>query len=129
MTDDELGSVSAFVTAMLLCFISCVGLAVDGGRLIAARIELADHAENAARIGVQHVESLRSGEPTVDVQSAEFAASRYLSDQGVTGQVSASREVVEVHVSQVVTFTLLFLVGLQSREISISRSAMPVPGP
>jgi hypothetical protein len=28
-------------------------LAVDGGRIVAARVEAADHAENAARVGAQ----------------------------------------------------------------------------
>lgn len=54
MSHVEDGSVTAFVTALLMGFLACVGLAVDGGRLVAARIELADHAENA-EIGRAHV--------------------------------------------------------------------------
>ena len=63
----ELGSITAFVAVLAITFIACAGLAVDGGRLVAARVQLADHAENAARAGVQEVTSLRSGEPDIDV--------------------------------------------------------------
>jgi Flp pilus assembly protein TadG len=45
----ERGSITAFVAVLAITFIACAGLAVDGGRLVAARVQLADHAENAAR--------------------------------------------------------------------------------
>lgn len=125
----ENGSVTAFVTAMLLGFVACVGLAVDGGRLVAARIELADHAENAARIGVQHVTALRSGDPKVDVGEATRAARRYLENQGVTGVIHADPSAVHVRASRVVPLTLLNMIGMGSRLVAVERSASPVPGP
>lgn len=129
MSRIENGSVTAFVTAMLLGFMACVGLAVDGGRLVAARIELADHAENAARIGVQHVTALRSGDPEVDVGEATRAARRYLENQGVTGVIQADHAAVHVRASRVVSLTLLNMIGMGSRLVAVERSASPVPWP
>jgi hypothetical protein len=129
MGDVEDGSVTAFVTAMLLGFIACVGLAVDGGRLVAVRVELADHAENAARVGVQHVTALRSGDPEVDVLEATRAARRYLENQHVTGVVSADPTTVSVRATRVVSLTLLSVIGMGSRLVAVERSASPVPGP
>jgi Flp pilus assembly protein TadG len=129
MTHFERGSVSAFVTALLMGFISCVGLAVDGGRLVTARIELADHAENAARAGVQHVTSLRSGDPEVDVDEARRAAHRYLASQMVSGEVHADSGSVRVRTTRVVPLTVLTLIGMGGRLVSVERSASPVPGP
>lgn len=129
MSHVEDGSVTAFVTALLMGFLACVGLAVDGGRLVAARIELADHAENAARMGVQHVTALRSGDPEVDVTEATRAANRYLENQEVGGVVQADASTVRVRASRVVPLTLLNLIGMGSRLVVVERSASPVPGP
>ena len=71
----ENGVVSAFVLGLMMTFVVCAGLGVDGGRLVASRLELADHAENAARIGAQELTELRSGEPTIDESQARTSAS------------------------------------------------------
>ena len=55
------GVVSAFVVGLLMTFIACAGLGVDGGRLVSVRLTLADHAENAARLAAQELTSLRTG--------------------------------------------------------------------
>ena len=129
MSSDEEGSVTAFVTALLVVFVACAGLAVDGGRLVATRAELLDHAGNAARVGVQNVTNLRSGDPLVDVDRARVAAERYLRAHGVEGTVMATPEIVTVRASRVVPLTVLSVIGLGSRWISAERSATPVPGP
>ena len=98
----ERGSITAFVAVLAITFIACAGLAVDGGRLVAARVQLADHAENAARAGVQEVTSLRSGEPDIDVSEARSTAAAYLRSWGVSGEVSATTEEVTVSVRRVV---------------------------
>lgn len=54
------GVVTAFVVGLLMTFIVCAGLGVDGGRLVAVRLSLADHAENAARLAAQELTSLRT---------------------------------------------------------------------
>lgn len=125
----EEGSVTAFVTALLGVFVVVAGLTVDGGRLVAVRIEMLDHAENAARVAVQNVTSLRSGVPRVDVDRARSAAEHYLRQHGVSGGVDATPETVTVRVSRAVPLTILSVIGLGSRLISVERSATPIPGP
>lgn len=129
MNRREEGSISAFVTALLSVFVVVTGLTVDGGRLVAARIELLDHAENAARVAVQNVTSLRSGNPRVEVERARLAAEQYLRQHGVSGSVDATSETVNVRVSRAVSLTILSVIGLGSRLVSVERSATPVPGP
>jgi Flp pilus assembly protein TadG len=125
----ERGSITAFVAVLAITFIACAGLAVDGGRLVAARVQLADHAENAARAGVQEVTSLRSGEPDIDVSEARSTAAAYLRSWGVSGEVSATTEEVTVSVRRVVPMSILGLFGVGSRMVSAQRSAKAVTGP
>ena len=129
MTRHDEGSVTAFVTALLIVFVASAGLAVDGGRLVASRIELLDHAENAARAAVQHVTNLRSGDPRVDVDRARRTAEEYLRVHRVTGSVASTRESVTVTVTRDVSLTILSMIGLSSRSVTVERSATPVPGP
>ena len=125
----ERGSITAFVAVLAITFIACAGLAVDGGRLVAARVQLADHAENAARAGVQEVTSLRSGEPDIDVSEARSTAAAYLRSWGVSGEVSATTEEITVSVRRVVPMSILGLFGVGSRMVSAQRSAKAVTGP
>ena len=125
----ERGSITAFVAVLAITFIACAGLAVDGGRLVAARVQLADHAENAARAGVQEVTSLRSGEPDIDVSKARSTAAAYLHSWGVSGEVSATTEEVTVSVRRVVPMSILGLFGAGSRMVSAQRSSKAVTGP
>ena len=125
----ERGSITAFVAVLAITFIACAGLAVDGGRLVAARVQLADHAENAARAGVQEDTSLRSGEPDIDVSEARSTAAAYLRSWGVSGEVSATTEEITVSVRRVVPMSILGLFGVGSRMVSAQRSAKAVTGP
>jgi uncharacterized membrane protein len=83
----ESGVVSAFALGLMMTFVVCAGLGVDGGRLVANRMELVDHAENAARVGAQELTDLRTGEPTLDENQARNSASNYLATNNVEGEV------------------------------------------
>ena len=48
LSNSERGSISGFVVVLSMTFVACAGLAFDGGRMIAARAEATDAAENAA---------------------------------------------------------------------------------
>ena len=58
---EDSGSITAFVVMLMMTFVACAGLAVDGGRMVAAKVQLADQAENAARAGTQEITALRTG--------------------------------------------------------------------
>lgn len=70
MQKDDRGSITALVVGLVMTFIACAGLAVDGGRLVTAKIRASDRAENAARLGAQAVTNLRLGVPVVEERRA-----------------------------------------------------------
>lgn len=125
--EDE-GSITAFVVVLAMTFIACAGLAIDGGRLIATKIELGDQAENAARVGAQEVASLRSGTLQLDERRAVHAAEGFLTSEGLEGEVFIQNNEVTVIVSRVVPMTLLGLFGANEKTLTARRSAIPVDG-
>jgi Flp pilus assembly protein TadG len=121
----ESGVVSAFVLGLMMTFVVCAGLGVDGGRLVANRMELADHAENAARVGAQELTDLRTGEPTLDENQARNSASNYLATNNVEGEVLITSNSVTVTVSRDVQMLLLKLFGATNHQITVTRTAKP----
>ena len=122
----ERGSITAFVVVIAMTFIACAGLALDGGRLVAAKIELGDDAENAARVGAQEIKSFRSGNPTIDKPRAFDAITRYLTEHDVSGEVSINDNEVTVRVTRLVRMTLLSLFGVTAKIVTAQRTAIPV---
>ena len=125
----ELGSISGFVMVLSMTFVACAGLSFDGGRMIAARAEATDAAENAARAGAQQVTSLRSGSPRIDENSAIIAAHQFLESIGITGAATADEYSVTVTTDIKVPMTLLGLFGVRDKTVSSVRSAQPFTGP
>lgn len=123
--DDE-GSVSAFVLGLVMTLVACAGLAVDGGRVISARVRASDRAENAARVGAQAVTNIRSGVPRMDQTQATRLARKFLAMSGADGSATANGIEVCVEVREVVPMTLLALVGTSDRRVSVVRCARPV---
>ena len=121
----ESGVVSAFVLGLMMTFVVCAGLGVDGGRLVANRLDLADHAENAARVGAQELTDLRTGEPTIDENLARYSASNYLAANELDGEVSTTFNSVTVIVNRDVEMSLLKLFGARSHQITVMRTAKP----
>ncbi len=121
----EDGVVSAFVVGLMMTFIVCAAFGVDGGRLVATRLELADHAENAARIGAQEITDLRSGSPKIDQNLAQRSSTTYLGDQDLNFSVSVSSNSVTVTAIREVEMTLLKLFGVHNHTISVTRTAEP----
>ena len=119
------GVVSAFVVGLLMTFIACAGLGVDGGRLVSVRLTLADHAENAARLVAQELTSLRTGSPKIDQSGAHRLALRYLNDNNLSGDISTSANSVSVTVSQTVEMSILRLFGAKDHLISVTRRVEP----
>ena len=119
------GTVTAFVVCLVVAFVLCAALAVDGGRLVASRVAAADHAENAARVGAQEVSGLRSGARMLDPARARRAVDRYLGSHGLAGDVVVSATTVTVTVVMVFHPTLLRLAGVGERRVTATRSAEP----
>lgn len=119
------GVVSAFVIGLMMTFVVCAGLGVDGGRLVASRLELADHAENAARVGAQELTDLRTGDPTIDESQARHSASNYLAAYDLDGKVATTSNSVSVTVNREIEMTLLKLFGATNHLLTVTRTVMP----
>jgi Putative Flp pilus-assembly TadE/G-like len=117
------GSISVFVVGLAMSFMVVAGLAVDGGRIVSARVSAADHAENAARVGAQQVTLIRLGWRVLDPARARQASMDYLAFHGVSGTVDVGINSVTVRVVITQPTTLLRLVGISSRTVSASRTA------
>ena len=117
------GSISVFVVGLAMSFMVVAGLAVDGGRIVSARVSAADHAENAARVGAQQVTLIRLGWRVLDPARARQASLDYLAFHGVSGTVDVGINSVTVNVVVTQPTTLLRLVGIPSRSVSASRTA------
>jgi Flp pilus assembly protein TadG len=125
----ELGSISGFVIVLSMTFVACAGLAFDGGRMIAARAQATDAAENAARAGAQQITSLRSGSPSIDKNSAITSAHQFLESIEIMGAATADENSVTVTTNIRVPMTLLGLFGVRDKSVSAVRSAQPFTGP
>jgi len=90
MHNDDRGSVTAFIVGLVMTFIACAGLAVDGGRLVTAKVRASDRAENAARLGAQAVTGIRLGVPIVEERRAVRIASDFARSarRGVSMQIA-----------------------------------------
>lgn len=112
---------TAFVVGIVATLACCAGLAVDGGRLLAATLEAADHAENAGRRAAQELTDLRSGDPVVDPRAAAGVVARYLAAVGLDGSVAVDGRTVAVTVRRPVGMTLLGLAGVDDRVVEVTR--------
>lgn len=119
----ERGVITAFVVALSTTFLVVAGLAVDSGRIVAARITVADHAENAARVGAQQVGGIRSGERVLDPARARRAALEYLSEFGLSAEITVEVRRIRVTTHMTQPTTLLQLVGIGAQTVSATRTA------
>ena len=122
----DTGSITALVVCLVVVFVACAGLVLDGGRLVGARSQAASQALGAARDGVQAVHHLREGLIVIDVPAAERRAESYLAAAGATGRAVATEDSVTVTVSTAVSPILLGLFGIGTRTVEVSRTATPV---
>ncbi len=124
----EAGFVSAFVVALTLACLMAAGLALDGGRLVAARVQVADVAGQAARAGAQQVVGVRAGHLELDPAAARSAAERVLSAAGASGHVAVGRLAVTVQAEEAEDLLLLRLVGLGRRTVTATATAQVEEG-
>lgn len=125
------GSITVFVVGLTLALMMVAGLVYDGGRVLAARRQAHNLAENAARAAAQAVDldSLRTGAPLVlDPLNAEVAAHDYLAATGYSGEVVVTADRVEVTVSITTPMVLLQVAGVPDRTVTARGEARLVRG-
>ena len=122
----DAGSISAFVVVLTVALVMCAGLVFDGGRLVGARVTASDRAAGAARAGAQEIAVMADGSVVLDPTRATSRARAYLIANGVQGRVSVTGGQVTVTVEQRVPMTLLRVIGVGTRTVTATRSAIPV---
>jgi len=116
------GVVSGFVVSLLLALLLAGGMVVDVGRILVTREELSVIALRAGRTGAQEIVGIHSGSPRIDPQRGGSAASDVLRTLDVDGDVAVDGRVITVAVTRVVNMTMLGLIGVPSRSVTVVRS-------
>lgn len=126
----ERGSLTVFFVLLVGTLVVAAGLVFDGGRLLAARRDVADAAQDAARAGAQRIDpaAARTGTTTLDPDTARAAAHAWLTGHGHTGAVTVTADTVTVTVSRDVPLALLGMVGVASRTVTATETARIVEG-
>jgi Flp pilus assembly protein TadG len=128
---DERGALSTFVAVIALALLMAAGLAVDGGRKVAALREASHLADNAARAGAQAVDldTLRSsGELRLRPDEATSRATDYLARLGHEGQINVAGDTVTVTVSLTVNPVLLPIGAITVTATETARAITEEPG-
>ena len=128
--DARRGQVSVLVVGLITSLLLIAGLAIDGGRILAARSRAIEEAQEAARAAAQPLSttSVLSGAPAVDVTRAQAAAEAYLAATGDTGSVEVIGTTVRVTVRTVEPMTLWRIAGIDSLTVTGDGSAQALRG-
>ena len=122
---------SASIWALMItagAFTVLLGLVVDGGRLIDARLASARTAAQAARLGADTLSeaSVRNGNSTIAASTAVARVREYLSDAGMTGTVQVAGDRVTVTVTGISANHILTIVGVGSFPIEEAQTAQAI---
>lgn len=123
------GQAIVWVAVMLPLFLAVVGLAIDAGIVFAARRELQNAADAAARAGAMQVDEqtyrASSGATVVlDQLAARGVAAEYAAQQGVrVAAIAVEPQRVVVEVSRDVPTSFLRLVGVATVRVTATAPA------
>jgi hypothetical protein len=126
---DERGSASIWAILVIAgAFTVLLGLVVDGGRVIDARVASSRAAAQAARAGADALSesSVRNGSDAIDAEAARARAQGYLRDAGLTGTVSVADDTVTVTVTGESKNQILGVIGVSSFPIDETESARAI---
>ena len=127
----ERGSASIWVLLVIAgAFTVLLGLVVDGGAVIDARLDAARTARQAARLGADQLSpgSVRSGTISVDPAAAAAAVHEYLGAAGYHGTVRVSGENVTVTVTGTSAARILSAIGINSFPVRETGTAHGITG-
>lgn len=129
-SDEDRGSVTVFIIGVLVALVVVAGLVFDGGTIIAGHREADAEAEGAARAGAEAVAATEreSTAVTIDPAAAQQAVERYLTAYGHQGQVVVAGDRVTVTVSFTERTQILSIVGLRSKSVTGTASAVALVG-
>jgi Flp pilus assembly protein TadG len=128
-TRNERGSASIWAILVIAgAFTFLLGLVVDGGRVIDARIAASRAAAQSARVGADALSSasVRNGNNAIDVDAAKARAQKYLHDAGMTGTVSVTGQTVSATVTGSSETQILGVIGITSFPIEETETAQAI---
>ena len=98
---DDAGSVSLCLAVLFLGFILLTALVLDASRAQHANAHASDLAAKAARVGAQQIDpaSIRTGDYRIDPAAARAAATTYLAERHLRGQVQTNDRLISVTVT------------------------------
>ncbi|WP_199550354.1 TadE/TadG family type IV pilus assembly protein [Streptomyces sp. N35] len=124
--DDDRGQVLAFVVIVLAGLWLFVGIVVDGGLALSAKVRAMDVAQEAARTGAQQIdlEELRRHERVQLVAGrAKSEAGAYVAAAGSTGTVAVKSNEITVHVTHRQRTQVLQLIGIRNLTVTAEATA------
>lgn len=127
-SDEQRGSVSAFVVCIAAGLVYLGLMLHDNGRVMAEYVRITDVAGNAARLGAQSIVGIRAGDPHVDTRAAVARARKFLSDSDVDAKVSVSQGSVTVEAHSSVEAVALRVLGIGRRHVHTVQTARLVSG-
>lgn len=103
------GSVSVYFAVIGFSIIFAAGLALDGGRKLAAAVEIREVADNAARACAQQLDpaSVRNNTPSIDPNAGNAAAINLAAAAGATATAAVTPTACIVEASMPVDYLLL----------------------
>ena len=106
------------------------GLAYDGGRILSARRDAFDIAQNAAIAGTQAVDisGVHAGDVRLDPSVVAGEVNGYLADVGATGIHTMTDQTVTVVVTETVSMELLGAIGVGPKTVTGTATARIVRG-
>lgn len=127
----ERGSASLWVILVIsVAFTALLGLVLDGGRVVDARLTASRTAAQAARSGADELSqsSIRSGGNAVAAVAATSTAHSYLRAAGLRGSVRVSGDTVIVTVHGTSQPSILGLFGVGAFPVNETESARGIQG-
>lgn len=125
----EAGSASAWaLIVMATAFTALLGLVVDGGNVIDARLNASRAAAQAARVGADALSqaSLRNGHDSVDTAIATARARSYLHAAGMNGTTTVQGQTVSVTVRDRAKTQILGVLGISSFPVQETQTAVAI---
>jgi hypothetical protein len=118
--------VTAFTVAVVMGLLALLGLTVDGGLALAAKVRAVGEAQEAARDGARHLDlkQLRDQHSlALRTAEAEHAATSYLQTAGATGDAEVNGDQVTVTVHRAQPTQLLTLLGIHTIHVTATATA------
>ena len=116
----ERGAITMWTVVLILPMLVVIGLAFDGGAILAERRAATHLARTAAIAGAQAIDpdALREGTVVVDPGLARVAIDQELQLHGVTGTAVIGADEITVSVTSTIDLELLTLIGRDTATVT-----------